>query len=310
MKNKKLDLSIIILNFNTKDFLRQCLKSIIDHQSLTINHQSSVISDEIIVVDNASSDGSAAMVQKEFKAVQLVESKKNIGFAAGNNLGIPRSRGRYLLFLNPDTKVAAKTLKTMIEFMDQHCRVGAATCRVELPDGQLDDACHRGFPTPGNAFFHFLGLDKALAKIKFFSGYSLGYLPLDKAHEIDSGCGAFLMVRRRAGDQIDWWDEDYFWYGEDLDFCYRLKEKGWQVYFLPQVKIIHYKGVASGMKKQSQELTTATKETKMRAARSSTEVMRIFYQKHYQNRYPKIIAWLVMKGIGLLEKIRLLKASR
>jgi GT2 family glycosyltransferase len=116
-------------------------------------------------------------------------------------------------------------------------------------------------------------------------------------------------VRQKAGDQIGWWDEDYFWYGEDLDFCYRLKEKDWQIFFVPKTKIIHYKGVASGMKKHSREVTTATKETKIRAARSSTQVMRVFYQKHYLDRYPKALAWLVMKGIDLLERVRLLKAS-
>jgi GT2 family glycosyltransferase len=304
MAKNKVDLSIIILNFNTKDFLKDCLSSIADSKK---DH----LSFEIMVVDNASTDGSVEFIKELTSSlmIKLIENKKNLGFAAGNNLAIPRSRGRYLLFLNPDTKVLPDTFKTMLEFMDQHSRAGAATCRVELPNGQLDDACHRGFPTPINAFFHFLGLDKIFPRIKIFSGYSLGYLSLDKIHEIDSGVGAFLLVRRQAGDQVGWWDEDYFWYGEDLDFCYRLKEKGWKIYFVPQTKIVHYKGASSGIKRHSGKISTATKETKILAARSSTEVMRIFYQKHYRNRYPKLIDWLVMQGIGFLERIRQAKAS-
>lgn len=302
MARKKPDLSIIILNYNTRDFLRDCLNSIKKAESNTFSF-------ETIVIDNASKDGSAAMVKKEYLEIKLIESKKNVGFAAGNNLGIPQSQGGYILFLNPDTKVSSDTLRIMIKFMDTHPRAGAATCRIELPNNQLDDACHRGFPTPWNAFSHFTGLEKIFSKIKLFSGYSLGHLRLDKTHEIDSGSGAFLIVRRQAGNQVGWWDEDYFWYGEDLDFCYRLKEKGWQIFFVPKTKIIHYKGAASGMKKHARQVSTATKETKIRSARSSTQVMRIFYQKHYKNRYPKIVDWLVIKGVDLLEKIRLFKAS-
>lgn len=306
MVKRKIDLSIIILNYNTRNFLKACLASI-------EKAKKNGFSLEIIVVDNASTDNSAMMVRQlmeKDKHLKLVESKENLGFAAGNNLGIPKSKGRLILFLNPDTQVSTNTLVKMVEFMDQHPRGGAATCRVELPDGQLDDACHRGFPTPLNSFFHFTGLGRAFPKIKFFSSYSLGYLSLNQVHEIDSGCGAFLMVKRKAGDQIGWWDEDYFWYGEDLDFCYRLRKKNWKVYFVPQVKIVHYKGAASGMKRHSRQVSTATKDTKIRVARSSTEVMRVFYQKHYQDKYPKIVTWLVMKGIWLIEKIRLLKASR
>jgi len=300
--SKKPSLSIIVLNYNTKELLGDCLKSI-------KKAKTDGFSIETIVVDNASTDGSAEMVKKEFPNIKLIESRKNIGFAAGNNLGIPQTKGRYVLFLNPDTKVFPDTLKVMVEFMDKNSRVGAATCRIELPSGKLDDACHRGFPTPWNAFAHFSGLAKLFPKSKLFAGYSLGYLPKNKIHQIDSGCGAFLMVRRKAGEGIGWWDENYFWYGEDLDFCYRLKEKGWKIFFVPKVKIIHYKGAASGIKKEAKHVTTASRETKLRSARYSTQVMRVFYQKHYINQYPRIISWLVLGGVSLLEKFRLLKAS-
>ena len=299
---RKIDLSIIILNYNTKELLGDCLHSIRSSKKNNYSY-------EVIVVDNASTDGSAQMVKKEFKEVELIVNQKNLGFAAGNNKGFKKSRGRYLLLLNPDTIVQPETLKTMIDFMDKHPKVGAATCRVELPDGRLDDACHRGFPTPWNAFTYFSGLAKIFPKVKLFTGYTLTHFPLNRTHEIDSGVGAFLMIRRKAGEEVNWLDEDYFWYGEDLDFCYRLKQKGWRVMFVPKIKIIHYKGVSSGMKRHTKEMTTATKETRLRAAKASTEVMRIFFKKHYQQKYPRWIFWLVMRGIDLLEKFRLLKYS-
>ena len=199
-----------------------------------------------------------------------------MGFAAGNNVGIKKAKGRYLLFLNPDTIVMSNTFREMIRFMDDNPQAGAATCRVELPSGKLDEACHRGFPTPWNAFCHFSGLEKLFPKSKIFSGYTLGWKPLDKIHEIDSGVGAFLMVRKEVGDNLNWWDEDYFWYGEDLDFCYRIKEAGWKIYYVPKVKIIHYKGVSSGIRKESQKITKVNKETRVKAIKASTQACLLY----------------------------------
>ena len=302
---KKIDLSIIIVSYNTKDFLKKCLESL--YSSIA---GSSLLSVEIIIADNGSSDDSLQFInslkEKELN-LKIIDNKSNLGFAKANNLAIKKSSGRYVLFLNPDTIVQKETLKTMVEFMDKNPKVGASTCRVELTDGQLDQACHRGFPTAWNSFCYFSGLEKIFSKSKIFAGYSLTYLSLDKIHEIDAGCGAFLIVRQPVGEAIGWFDEDYFWYGEDLDFCYRLKQKGWQVMFVPTTKIIHWKGAASGIKKHSQKVSSASKETKIKAAKASVKVMRIFFQKHYQDKYPKIIYWLVMLGIKLLEKIRLAK---
>jgi len=294
--SEKVDLSIIIVSYNTKDFLKKCLES--------LNSD-----DEIIVVDNNSSDGSVEMVKRiktsKTQNIKIIGNKKNLGFAKANNIGLRKSSGRYILFLNPDTIVQKDTLKTMIKFMDENPKVGAATCRVELTNGQLDQACHRGFPTVWNAFCYFSGLEKLFPKSKIFAGFSLSYLPLDKIHEIDSGVGAFLIVRREAGEPLGWFDEDYFWYGEDLDFCYRLKQKGWKIMFVPTTKIIHWKGAASGIKKHSQKISPAKKQTKIKATKASVKVMRIFFDKHYQKKYPRFVYWLVMLGVSLLEKIRL-----
>ena len=303
---KKIDLSIIIVNYNTKDFLKKCLESLYS----SIAGSSLLV--EIIITDNGSSDDSLQFInslkEKDLN-LKIIDNKSNLGFAKANNLAIKKSSGRYVLFLNPDTIVQKETLKIMIEFMDKNPKVGASTCRVELTDGRLDQACHRGFPTVWNSFCYFSGLEKVFPKSKIFAGYSLTYLPLDKTHEIDAGCGAFLIVRQPVGETIGWFDEDYFWYGEDLDFCYRLKQKGWQVMFVPTTKIIHWKGAASGILKHSQKVSSASKETKIKAAKASVKVMRIFFQKHYQDKYPKIVYWLVMLGIKLLEKIRLSKIS-
>lgn len=296
---KKLDLSIVIVNYNTKDLLLECLQSIKQAKKDSYSW-------ETIVVDNASTDGSVEAVKKRYKDIKILRSKKNLGFAAGNNKAITKTSGRYTLFLNPDTMVFPDTLTTMISFMDKNPGVGAATCRIELADGRLDEAAHRGFPTPWNAFTHFSGLEKLFPRSRLFSGYTLGWMSRERTHEIDAASGAFLLVRGEAGRKVSWWDEDYFWYGEDLDFCYRLKEAGWKVMYVPKVRILHYKGVASGVKKHSHAISKATPQTRKMAAKASTEAMRIFYRKHYLKKYPFALTALVLAGIWLVEKIRLL----
>lgn len=293
-----IDFLIVILSYNTKELLRDCIRSIKKSELEGITY-------EIVVVDNASRDGSAEIVRKEFPDITLIANKENIGYSKGNNLGVQEAKGRYIVFLNADTLVYARTIKTMIRFMDEHQEAGAATCKVLLPNNNLDDSCHRGFPTPWNALYHFSGLSRIFPRSRIFAGYSLRFLDLDKTHEIDSCSGAFIIVRRQAGEEIGWWDEDFFWYGEDLDLCFRLKERGWKIYFVPTVKILHYKGVSGGIKSISQHLTRATKETRLRATRARFEAMKIFYKKHYVDKYPKIITWLVMQGINFKHRLSL-----
>lgn len=296
----KVDLSIIIVSFNTKDITIDCINSVIK----TVKK----ISYEIIVVDNNSQDDSVESIQNlKFKIqndnskFKIIKNNKNEGFSKANNMGVKNARGRYVLFLNSDTVVYENTLDSVIEFMDNHEKVGAVTCYVEMPDGKLDDAAHRGFPTPFRALSHFSGLSKLFPRSKLFSGYSLGWMDLSKTHEIEALAGAFMLVRREAGEEIGWWDEDFFWYGEDLDFCYRLKEKGWKIYFVPHYKILHLKGVSGGIKKVSENISKATHDTKKKATRARFEAMRIFYKKHYINKYPKVVTALVFSGIGLKE---------
>lgn len=285
------DLSIIIVSYNTKDILRACLESVF--ASIDIKKT------EVIVVDNASSDTSSEMVKEEFPKTILIQNKTNAGFSKANNIGVKKANGRYILFLNSDTVVNASVFGEMLRFMDNHKDAGAATCKVVLASGNLDDACHRGFPTPWNAFCHFSGLAAILPHTKLFSGYSMGWEDLEKQHEIDALAGAFMWVRKEAGDDVSWWDEDFFWYGDDIDFCYRLKQKGWKVSFVPNVSILHYKGVSGGIKKHSETISTATKETKKIAIDARFSAMEIFYTKHYQEKYPKWLTWLVLRGIAV-----------
>jgi GT2 family glycosyltransferase len=291
-----LDLSIIIVNYNAREFLKGCIASIMENVK--------EISYEIIVVDNNSSDSSAEMVKKEFPGIKLVKNRVNVGFSKANNQGVKFSKeGRYVLFLNPDTVVNKYTLEKMIVFMDTHRDAGASTCSLIMPNGKMDDAVHRGFPTPWNALCHFSGIEKIFPKSKLFSGYSLGWMNLNSTHQIDVLAGAFMLVRRRAGEEAKWWDEDYFFYGEDIDFCYMLKQKGWKIYYVPDYFIKHYKGVSGGIKAVSKNISTASEETRKRSRKWRFEAMRIFYTKHYRQKYPHLINLLVNAGITLREKL-------
>jgi GT2 family glycosyltransferase len=362
--NSNSSLTIIILNYNVRPLLVQCLNSIFrDPQSKNWT---------IIVVDNASTDDSVSYLKKHYsKKIKLIPSDKNLGFSAGNNLAVKFIPTPYTLFLNPDTLVPPRTIPFMLKFMNSHPRVGASTCRVELPNGHLDDSCHRGFPTPWNAFSHFCGLAKLFPHSQLFTGYSLGYLlnknaiqthagdtsgrdpnsahsddhwrstggketrgrtRIEKPHPIDACNGAFMLLRTKIGKQLNWWDEDYFWYGEDLDFCYRIKQAGHQIFYVPQVKITHFKGASSGLyspsslqeapmtiettrqshpkKDQLHPAPAPSSQTRLRSARASTAAMRLFYRKHYAHQYPRLLTWLVLTGIELLQTHRLRKYSK
>lgn len=295
------DLSIIILNFNVKDLLINCLDSILKNKGQDDNWQ-------VIVVDNASEDGSLEAVKKlrshigSGNSIEVVENKENLGFSAGNNVGVKKAKAPVILFLNPDTVVVDGAISRSFQFLMSNPDIGAVTSKIELPNGRLDYSCHRGFPTPWNAFAYFSGLAKLFPHSSLFAGYTASYLDVTKTHEIDCLTGAFLMVRKIAGDQIGWWDTDYFWNGEDIEFCYQLKEKGWKIYFYPEGKIIHYKGSSSGL--GSTGLGDADKKRRLEVAKHGVSAMRIFYMKHFYKKYPPIFRDLVLAGIKVLEHYR------
>lgn len=301
--NSPINLSIIILSYNTKNITLQAIKSIED------NYVKEVLMGkyEVIVADNASPDGSLKAFNEYKKSTKIklfyvVDNGGNIGFAAGNNKGVQYAKGRYVLFLNPDTIVHKKTLNYMIDFMDSHPDAGAATCKLINQDGALDFNCHRGFPTPWNSFCYFSGLQRLFPKSKIFAGYTQGWKDLNTTHEVDSVEGAFMIMPYDVGKKVGWWDKDYFFYGEDLQFCYNIKKLGYKVYYLGQVNIMHIGGAASGIKKKSAAITTVNIETKKTLQKARFNAMRIFYKKNYKNKYPSIIYSLIQSGISLLER--------
>lgn len=307
VKSENPELTIIILNYNIKDLLLNCLESIFKSKGKLDLWQ-------IIVVDNASKDGSMEAVREKYKVrshmesgntVEIVENGENLGFAAGNNVGVKYAKAPVILFLNPDTEVSDGVISKSLKVLKSDPDIGALTCKVVLPDGRLDYSCHRGFPTPWNSFCYFSGLAKMFPGLSLFSGYTASYLDTEKPHEVDCISGTYLMVRRIAGEQIGFWDKDYFFNGEDIEFCYSLKQKGWKIYFYPDVGITHFKGSSSGLWRTAGVMVE--KETKLTAATHAASAMGIFYKKHYFQKYPPILRHFVLWGIKLLEHYRKFK---
>jgi GT2 family glycosyltransferase len=290
-----MDVSIIIVAYNSEQTITDCINSVID----TVKKHSY----EILISDNSRNDNTKDLVKKQYKEnVIYFQNEDNLGFSKGNNRAVVKSKGKYVLFLNPDTKVYKGTIDGMLDFMKENPQCGVSTCFVELPDGSLDDSAHRGFPTPWRAFSHFTGLSKAFPKSKIFAGYNLTYLDLTKTHEIEAAAGSFMLVPRNVGEEIGWWDEDYFFYGEDIDFCYTVKHKGYKIYFVPEFRALHMKGISSGIKKVSQNVTKASAETRKFATHHRFRAMEIFYDKHYKDSYPFFVTALVKLGIKLKRK--------
>lgn len=295
-----IDLSTLILNFNTPKLTGALL------ESLAQEKEQGRVSFEVLVVNLTPEDGLHQIIKEKYPWVKEIEAE-NRGFAANNNVALPHASGRYLLFLNSDTIVPEGTLPEMVRLMDADKRIGAATCFIELAGGGMDVDCHRGFPTPWASFCYFSRLEKLFPRSKIFGQYHQTWEDLSTTHEVDACAGAFMMVRREVIDKVGTWDESFFFYGEDLDWCYRIKQAGWKIVYHPAVKIIHYKGASSGIRKESKAVSQATRETQRRIAKASAEAMRIFYNKHYRQKYPFFVTWLVMRGVRLMEKIRLAK---
>lgn len=296
----KIDLSVIILSYNTKELLKQCLESIIHNTKYEIQI-------EIIVVDNGSNDGSQEMVKKEFSKVILIENKENLGYAKGNNVGLKYARGNYILFLNSDTEVFEGALEKALEFMQQNKEVGALSPKTLLASGKMDPDCHRGFPTPWASITYFFGLEKLFPKSNFFGQYHKFYLDLDKNHEIDAGAGAFMIIPREIIDKVGIWDESYFFYGEDLDFFYRIKKAGYKVMFYAPPLLKHYKGASSGLRSESRLIAKNSKENRIRVAKASVNAMEIFYKKFYQTQYPFWLTFIVLLAIKIKGQFRIAK---
>ncbi|HUE88293.1 MAG TPA: glycosyltransferase family 2 protein, partial [Vicinamibacterales bacterium] len=224
--------------------------------------------------------------------VQVFRNEENLGFSRASNQGLRLARGRYLLLLNPDAFVAPETLRLMVEFMDARPEVGSATCRLELPDGSLDVACRRLFPTPLRSLFRVTLLSKLLPRHPAIAQYNLTYLDEWQEAEIDQPCGAFMMVRADVVESVGLLSERYFLYCEDTDWAYRIKHAGWRIMYTPVTTVRH-------MKRQSSRLDPA------RAIRHFHSGMRIFYEEHYRAQYPLAVTVLVHTAITMREWLQL-----
>ncbi|MFA3784123.1 glycosyltransferase [Melioribacteraceae bacterium 4301-Me] len=254
-----IDLSIIIVNYNVKEFLLNLLDSI---KKASVN-----LSIEIIIVDNASDDGSVELVKEKFPEVDFIVNKKNIGFGAANNLALAKARGKYFLLINPDTIVKEDTLYKMLIFFENNPQAGIAGCKVLNPDGSLQLACRRGFPGPWTSFTKVMGLSKLFPKSKLFARYNLTYLDENQTYEVDAISGAFMMMRREVYEKIGGFDTQFFMYGEDLDLCYRAQSAGFKVYYVHSTEIIHYKG-------------ESTKRSNIDETKYFYDAMHMFVRKH------------------------------
>ncbi len=236
MKEGATDISFIIVSWNARDYLFKCLYS--------IEKDAAGFNSEIIVVDNASSDGSAQMVRERFPQAKLIVNEKNLGFAWANNIGIRESRGKYLALINSDVEVLPGCVGKMVDYIEKNGETGMLGPKMVDPSGNLQLSC-MGFPTLWNSLCRALALDTTFPGIKFFSGYLMTYWPHDSTREVDIINGCFWLVRRGALDKVGLLDERFFIYGEDKDWCKRFREAGWKVVYFHEARSIHYGGGSS-----------------------------------------------------------------
>ena len=287
---EEIDLAIVIVNYNASTLLSGCLASVFA--------SAGDFSYTVCVVDNGSSDDSVAMMRDRFPQAGLILSETNLGFSAGNNLALRqlglserrpvpnRPLPRYTLLLNNDTVLPANALADMIQFMDGRPDLGVAGPRVRRPDGTLDLACRRSFPTPWVSFCRMTRLSRLFPRSKRFNAYNLSYLPEDAVHPVDSVVGAYMQVRTQAILEVGLLDEAYFMYGEDLDWAKRIKSAGWEVWYNGEVEITHVKEASSRRSRK--------------ARRAFYEAMWIFYRKHYRANSSWMLDKLIWLSISLI----------
>lgn len=282
------DLSIVILPYKSKEHLKVLLPSIFGSEGVGFgvvapfmgpdglgSNKSGNYTAEVIIVDNDSRDGTVEWLPTTNYPL-LTIANSNTGYAAGNNLGIKKASGKYVLLLNPDTKLEPNTLKGMLDFMEEHQEVGISGCKCIKADGKLDLACRRRFPHPWYSFKRLFLLDT--------KDYNYSNMDENLSMEVDSVVGAFMLIRKSVMEKIGLLDERFFMYAEDLDYCWRCKEAGFKVWYYPLVLCHHYKGESS-------------KKIAFKALKWFHDSMWIFYKKHYARKYWFVLNWAVWLGI-------------
>ncbi len=254
-------LTVIIVSYNVKFYVEQCLNS--------LEKALEGIDSEIFIVDNHSRDGSVSYLSKRYHDINIIDSSHNLGFARANNIAYRQSSGEYVLLLNPDTFVGEDTIRKAVDFMDEHPRAGGVGVKMLNPDGTFAKESRRGLPTPMTSFYKMCGLCERFPASRIFGRYYMSYLDRDEAARIEVISGAFFLLRRSATDAVGCLDEDFFMYGEDIDLSYRLLKGGFENWYLPQ-PIMHYKG-------------ESTHKTSFRYVHVFYQAMLIFFRKHYSH---------------------------
>jgi O-antigen biosynthesis protein len=269
-------LSVIIVNYNVKHFLEQCLHS--------VYKAAKGIETEIFVVDNNSVDGSAQLIREKFPDLHFIENRENVGFSRANNQAIRMAKGEYILLLNPDTVVEEDTFSKVTGFMDNHPEAGGLGIKMIDGKGNFLPESKRGLPTPWVAFYKMFGLSKLFPKSRKFGKYHLSYLNPNEIHEIEILAGAFMLLRKKALDKVGLLDEDFFMYGEDIDLSYRIILGGFKNYYFPETTIIHYKG-------------ESTKKGSLNYVKVFYNAMIIFARKHFSHGKAGIFAFIINLAI-------------
>lgn len=282
---KKPVLSVIILNYNTKELLEDCL--------ISIKANMSEVPMEVIVSDNASTDGGPEMVKKKFPWVKLIEGA-NEGYSAGNNRARPFVHGQMVLFLNPDTVVYKDVFARTVDYLKNHLDVGALTCKLVLPDGSLDRDVRRRFPTPRISFNRLI-----LGKTR---EYYYEDIPDTEIHDVEAIQGAFFLTWKKILDKVGWFDEGYFFDGEDVDLCYQIHKLGYKLVYYPDVYITHLKGVTKGKVEKWKYKVTPAQRKRLRLAGVSS--MERFFKKNLWKKYPIWFDYFVLFGINVFKVIR------
>lgn len=269
---------VVIVSYNGRELLRRCLGSLAATEGIEVR---------VFVVDNASTDGAPGMVRTEFPWVTLVESGGNHGFARAANLGLRRTASAAILLLNPDTELPPRALSDCLATLASHPEVGVLGCKLVKRDGSLDHACKRGFPTPRSSLAYFMARFRPSGGATAAGSYTADHLGDDEVGYVDAVNGAFMLVRRSAMDDIGLLDEDYWMYGEDLDWCYRFSSAGWKVLYWPGATVLHVKAGIAGQRRS------------LRTNAAFHHSMWLFYRKHYARRSNAMLSAAVWVGVWL-----------
>jgi len=279
-------LTVVIVNYNVEHFLEQCL--------LSVTKAIQSIEAEVIIVDNNSSDNSLSMIKQKFPQFHLIANRENVGFSKANNQALKIAKGEYVLLLNPDTIVEEDAFVKCVHFFETTSDAGALGVKMINGKGEFLPESKRGLPLPSVAFYKIFGLSKFFPQSKKFGSYHLTYLSNDEIHSVDVLSGAFMMIRKKVLDDIGFLDEDYFMYGEDIDLSYRITEHGYNNYYFPDVKIIHYKG-------------ESTKKGSLNYVYVFYRAMKIFAEKHFSQQHRFLFSLLINVAIYFRAFLSMLK---